>query len=98
MEVIRFCIDHLGKKYNFRTIRYLFFWDKLKFKFSDGKDGAKSFICSEFAYYMLKDEVDRLYSSIGRELPKTLEDMHPLELYKALKTAEALRSQSSGVA
>lgn len=84
ISLIRFCIDNLGRKYNFKTIRYLFFWDKFKVLFGGGKDGPKSFICSEFAYYMLKDEIDRLYSKIGRPLPGSLEDMHPLELYKAL--------------
>lgn len=88
VEIIKYCIDHLGIQYGFRTIAYLFLQDKFGWIIGGGKDGVNSFICSEFAYFMLKEELDKLYSQIQRPLPESMEDLHPRELYEALIEAE----------
>ena len=84
-EIIGYCIDHLGIRYGWWTIIFLWLRDKLDFVINRGIDGTKSLICSEFAYLMLKEEVDELYSQKDRDLPNTIDEMHPRELYNALR-------------
>ena len=95
-EIIGYCIDHLGIKYGWWTIIFLWLRDKWDFIINRGIDGTKTLICSEFAYLMLKDEVDQLYSEKNRELPKSIDEMHPRELYTALKEIIAYKKGPFG--
>lgn len=84
-EIIGYCIDHLGIQYGWWTILFLWLRDKWDFIIKRGIDGSNTLICSEFAYLMLKDEVDNLYAQKERALPPSIDEMHPRELYQALK-------------
>lgn len=84
LNIIKYCIDHLGIEYGFFTLAYLFLKDKFNIVIKKGKDGTNKLICSEFAYLMIKDEMDSIYDILDRPKPEHLEDMHPKEFWNTL--------------
>jgi len=83
-KMIQFCIDHLRFKYGFWSLIGIFFNDKFGIRLPLGIDGAKKFICSEFTYLCLKDEILEIAKSKQIEVDQIEDYIDPTEVYKIL--------------
>ena len=85
-EIIQFSIDYLRYKYGFWSLIAIWLEDKFGLKVPFGADGNQKFICSEFTFLCLRDELTKMAEATGQPLDEIPDYIDPLEVYKVLSS------------
>lgn len=90
-EIIQYSIDHLRYKYGVLSLVAIFFKDKFGIKLPFGVDGDRKFICSEFIFLCMKDELVEMAQKQHIQIDEEADYIDPTEVHAILKNQGKLQ-------